>query len=70
MGKFWNLLSGWKTIIGYLAATLLGAYPMLIGAIEAALVDPSKKNLTELVIQAILGAGILDRVRKNLARLP
>lgn len=69
-GKLLNKLSGWKTVIGYVLLLIPGLsdHPMLLGAIEKVLREPSAQNLIELAIQLLLAAGVSHRVVKNLSK--
>jgi len=64
----WKLLSNWKTVIAYLLMNIPGltAYPMLKDALDKVLMDPSRQNIINLVIQVLLVTGIAHRVMKNL----
>lgn len=64
-------LSGWKTVIGYLLLQLplLNDNPMLKGATDAVLSDPSAANLAALVAQLLLAFGVLHRIEKNLREI-
>lgn len=60
-------LDGWKTILAYAAVHIFGAYPLLLGAINEVIANPKNKAaIIELLIQAALAFGVLDRLRKNL----
>lgn len=70
LGKIFSKLDGWKTAIAYLLLNIpvLSDQPMLMSAIQAARENPSKENLTLVLIQAIMALGVADRIRKNVAQ--
>ena len=70
MNKFLYLIDGWKTIIGYVLLQLpfLSSYPALKTSITESMSNPSKENITNLLVQLILLTGVIDRVKKNLTK--
>lgn len=66
--KLLEKLSGWKTVLGYIAVHIFGAYPLVIGSFQKFLADPSKENAAEFIAQLILAFGVLDRVLKNVKK--
>lgn len=61
-------LDGWKSVIGYVLLSIPGVtdYPMLADAIQKIIENPSGQNVVNVLVHAVLGIGILDRIRKNL----
>jgi Ca2+/H+ antiporter len=68
MIKLWELLSGWKSVLGYILANIewVTGNPMLLGAFKAAMEDPSNQNIANLIAHAMLALGVADRIRKNI----
>lgn len=66
MKKLWIALQGWKTVIGYILANVLGSYPMLVQAINDVIADPSRQNIINVAIQILLLVGVSNRVLKNI----
>lgn len=67
MGNILKALTGWKTIIAYAAAHLFGAYPLVLGAFNKLIENPTNKAfIVEFIIQAALAFGVLDRLNRNL----
>lgn len=66
---FWELLSGWKMVLGYLIANIpfLVNHPVLVQAIELVRNNPSFANIVNLVAQVLLVVGLVDRIRKNVS---
>lgn len=60
-----RLLNNWKTVIGYLAASLLGGTPMLADAVKRAVEAPTAQSVAEAVAQGLLAVGIGHRIYKN-----
>lgn len=69
--KMFKTFDDWKSIIGYILISVpwVGTYPMLKGAIEDLLANPtSEQTWANLVAQAILAGGIFHRIVKNFAK--
>lgn len=66
MGKLWAKLQGWKTVIGYILANVLGAYPTILQAAQEVLNEPSRQNLINLAVQILMVVGISSRILKNI----
>lgn len=61
-----ELLMQGKMLSGYFLMQAFGDYPLIIGAIEAFMNDPSSANLVQLIIQVIMVFGTGARTVKVL----
>lgn len=62
-------LDGWKSIIGYLLAQILGDFPLVLTAIQSWLANPSDKQaLANVIAQVVLAFGLSMRLIKNLTK--
>lgn len=73
LAKVWDLLNGWKAVLGYVIAQLpwFAAHPLIVEALMrvAANPDPTTKEGAEawgnLFVQLLLLTGIVHIVTKN-----
>lgn len=65
----WELLSGWKMVLGYLIANVpfLVDHPLLVEAIQRVSNNPTWSNIVMMIANVMLVVGLGDRIRKNLA---
>lgn len=70
MGKLFEFLSGWKTVIAYILMQIpdLGNFPGLMTAIQNALAGGNRQVYIELAIQILLAVGVSHRVVKNIKK--
>lgn len=68
MGKLFEFLNGWKTILAYILMQIpdLGNFPGLMTAIQNALAGGNRQVYIELAIQILLAVGVSHRVVKNI----
>ena len=61
-------LNGWKSILGYLLASVASGAPMLLPAVKAALATHSVVDISNAAGQLLLALGLAHKAWKNVAK--
>jgi hypothetical protein len=68
MGKLWDMLSGWKTVLAALLLNVpfLTEHPLLWEAAKRVSEDPSFRNIVAFITNVLLVVGATHITAKNL----